>query len=179
MNQTIKRVKNMGVVPLSKWIPNVLFQTIQKNTPIPCVDLLPVRKAKNGKFEMLLIKRKIYPEEGKWGLVGGRILKDELTKETIKRQATEEFGVSVKILPPWTEITPFAVFNDPVSDKQKHFVVLTFLVIITKGKIKESGLEWSIAQWFPMNNLPSPFSFHHKKVLAVLAKYINKNPLSL
>lgn len=173
MNQTSERIKKeKTVAPPSKWIPDALFQVIQKNTPVPCVDLLPVRKTKDGKIEVLLIKRKIYPEQGKWGLIGGRILKNELTKEAIKRQAKEELGVSVKIVPPWTEINPFAVFNDPVSDKQKHFVGLTYLVSITKGKVKDSGPEFSEAKWFSLHKLPKPFSFNHKKILATFTNYI-------
>jgi ADP-ribose pyrophosphatase YjhB (NUDIX family) len=163
------------IIPASKWIPDTLFQEIQKNIPVPCVDLLPIRKTKDGKIEALLIKRKIYPEQGKWGLIGGRILKDELTKEAIKRQAKEELGVSVKIVPPWTKINPFAVFNDPISDKQKHFVALTYPVLITKGKIKVSGPEFSEAKWFQLNKLPGLFSFHHKKVLDMFIKYVTAN----
>ena len=161
------------------WIPDALFQEIQKNTPIPCVDLLPIRKTKDGKIEVLLIKRKIYPEQGKWGLIGGRILKNELTKEAIKRQAKEELGVLVKIVPPWTEINPFTVFNDPVSDKQKHFVALTYLVSITAGEVKASGPEFSEAKWFPLHKLPKKFSFHHKKVLIMFMNYIITHSLSL
>lgn len=168
-----------AIIPASKWIPDMLFQEIQKNIPVPCVDLLPIRKTKNGKIEALLIKRKIYPEQGKWGLIGGRILKNELTKETIKRQAKKELGVSVKIVPPWTGTNPFAVFNDPVSDKQKHFVTLTYIVSITKGKIKTTGPEFSEAKWFQLNNLPRLFSFHHKKVLAMFINYITTHPISL
>jgi ADP-ribose pyrophosphatase YjhB (NUDIX family) len=167
------------IVPPSKWIPNALFQEIQKNIPIPCIDLLPVRKTKDGKIEVLLIKRKIYPEQGKWGLIGGRILKNELTKEAIKRQAKEELGVSVKIIPPWTEINPFAVFNDPVSDKQKHFVALTYPVSIIKGKIKTSGPEFSEARWFSLRKLPKLFTFHHKKVVSVFKNYITTHSFSI
>ena len=173
--------KAKTVVPQSRWIPDELFQAIQKNMPVACVDLLVLRKTKTGALETLLIKRKIYPEQGKWCLIGGRILKDEYTKDTIKRQAKIELGVSVKILPPWNETMPFAVFNDPISDKQKHFVVLAYPVAITKGKVKSSGPEFSEARWFPLNKLPSDstFGFYHAKVLAMFSHHIKKNQSSL
>ncbi len=163
--------KEKTVVPRSRWIPDELFQAIQKNMPVACVDLIVLRRKRAGILETLLIKRKIYPEERKWCLIGGRILKDEYTKDTIKRQAKEELGVSVKILPPWSEHMPFAVFNDPVSDAQKHFVVLVYPVAVTKGKPKASGPEFSEARWFPLNKLPpaARIAFYHSKVLAMFS----------
>ena len=87
INQT-KPQKSKTVVPQSRWIPDELFQAIQRSVPIPCVDLIILRKNR-GTIETLLIKRKIYPEQGKWCLVGGRILKDETTKQAIARQAKQ------------------------------------------------------------------------------------------
>ena len=198
--QDTKKINEMSkkrktVVPQSHWIPDGLFKQIQKNMPVACVDLLVLRKLspglgsfklgpgkqKNGGLEVLLIKRKIFPEEGKWCLIGGRVFKGEYTKDTIKRQAKEELGVSVKIIPPWNENAPFAVFNDPVSDKQKHFVVLTYPVAITTGKLNAIGPEFSEAKWFPLNKLPpaSTFGFHHNKVLAMLSDYAKAKSIML
>jgi ADP-ribose pyrophosphatase YjhB (NUDIX family) len=158
-------------IPQSKWIPKKLFDSIQKSVPIPCVDLLVLREGENG-TETLLIKRKIYPEKDKWCLIGGRILINESTVQAITRQAMVELGVRVKIIKPWSDIIPFAVFNDSKSDKQKHFVVLTLPVVIKKGKIKTNGPEFSDYKWFPLSKLPSPKNtgFHHAKVLKLFKK---------
>lgn len=156
--------KPTHVVPSSKWIPEKLFQAIQKNVPIPCIDLMIIREASTGP-EVLLIKRSIFPETGKWCLIGGRILKDELTAQAIRRQAKEELGVEVSILRPFSVDRPFAVYNDPISDIQKHFVVLTFPVAIRRGRVREKGPEFSEVRWFPLDNLPRNIGFHHKKAL--------------
>ncbi|MBI4224893.1 MAG: DUF4916 domain-containing protein [Candidatus Sungbacteria bacterium] len=169
MNKKIKTV-----VPQSRWIPDELFQAIQKNMPVACVDLIVLRRRQKGMLETLLIKRKIYPEQRKWCLIGGRILKNEYTKDTIKRQAKEELGVSVKILPPWNETNPFAVFNDPISDKQKHFVALAYPVVITKGALNATGPEFSEARWFPLDKLPARIGFYHPKVLAMFSRAMKK-----
>lgn len=163
--------KEKTVVPRSRWIPDELFQAIQKNMPVACVDLLILREQKGLVFETLLIKRKIYPAQGAWCLIGGRILKGEYTKDAIKRQAKEELGVSVRILPPWNENMPFAVFNDPISDKQKHFVALAYPVVITKGRVKSSGPEFSEAQWFLLNKLPTKIGFYNRTALKMLFRY--------
>lgn len=176
----VKKVTDPGakrektVVPRSRWIPDELFQQIQKNMPVACVDLIVLRRGKKNIVETLLMRRKIYPEQGKWCLIGGRILKDEYTNETIRRQAKEELGVSVRILPLWSETNPFAVFNDPVSDKQKHFVALAYPVMIAAGKIKKSGPEFSEAKWFSLDKLPpaATFGFYHAKVLAMLSERV-------
>lgn len=157
------------VIPKSKRLSNSLFKTIQKSMPVACVDLIILRKNK-GAIETLLIKRRLYPEERKWCLIGGRILKGEYARDTIKRQALKEFGVSVKILPPWNEMMPLGAYSDPVSDRQKHFVVLVYPVIITKGKLKKEGPEYSEAKWFKIKKLPKIIGFAQKKWLQTFAK---------
>ena len=166
------RKKAKTVVPRSHWIPEKLFQQIQKSMPIPTVDLIILRTGHRGTAETLLIKRKIYPDQGKWCLIGGRILKGEHTQDTIKRQAREELGVAVKIVPPWSKIMPFAVFNDPNSDKQKHFVALAYPVVITRGIMNANGPEFSEARWFSLNKLPARIGFYHRKVLVSISKHI-------
>lgn len=157
------------IIPKSKRLSNSLFQTIQKSIPIACIDLIVLRKNK-GMIETLLVKRKLYPEEGKWCLIGGRILKGEYIKNTVKRQAFKELGISVKILAPWSEIMPLSTFSDPTSDKQKHFVVLVYPVVITKGKLKKEGPEFSETKWFEINKLPKIIGFGQKKWLQTFTK---------
>lgn len=157
------------VIPKSKQLSNSLFQTIQKSIPIACVDLIILRRNK-GVTETLLVKRKLYPEEGKWCLIGGRILKGEYVKDTVKRQAFKELGISVNILAPWSEIMPLSTFSDPSSDKQKHFVVLVYPVVITKGKLKKEGPEFSETKWFEINKLPKIIGFGQKKWLQAFTK---------
>lgn len=171
--------KGETTIPVSKWVPDSLFQTIQKTMPVACVDLIVLRKDKRGVLEALLIKRKIYPEEKKWCLIGGRILKDESTDETVNRQANGELGVSVKIIAPWTAEHPFAVYNDQVADKQKHFIALTFPVIITKGRLKKSGPEFSGTKWFPLDKMPKPLGFHHEQVMKMFSAHARTQPITV
>jgi ADP-ribose pyrophosphatase YjhB (NUDIX family) len=160
---SIEHTEDM-VVPKDKWIPNELFQTIQQSIPIACVDLIILRR-NNGIIETLLIKRKIYPEVGKWCLIGGRIIKGEHVNDTIRRQAKIELGISVDIISPWNETTPIMSLSDPLSDAQKHFVVLVYPVTISKGQIKESGPEFSEAKWFSLDKIPETLGFAHQQEL--------------
>lgn len=160
----MKHIDNT-VVPKSKWIPDKLFQIIQRSIPIACVDLIIIRKNNNDIIETLLIKRKIYPEIGKWCLIGGRIIKGERVSDTIRRQAKIELGVSVDIVSPWNETTPIISLSDPLSDTQKHFVVLVYPVTISEGQIRESGPEFSEAKWFTLEKTPNVLGFAHRREL--------------
>ena len=85
------------VIPSNKIIPPGLFGKMQASLPISCIDLVILKDFGNTP-EVLLIRRRIKPEKGKWCLIGGRVLKDERLREAIDRQAKHELGVQVKIL---------------------------------------------------------------------------------
>lgn len=165
------------IIPKSDLIPNGLFQTIQRSIPIACIDLIVLRKNNQGMIETLLIKRRIYPEIGKWCLIGGRIIKGEQIEDTIYRQAKIELGIEVEILSPWNKGNPVIVLSDPVSDIQKHFIVLVYAVTIKKGKVRGSGPESSEMKWFLLDKIPKKLGFAHKEELNA---FINtKIPYSL
>ena len=164
MKKAIFKKGQKTVVPKSKWIPDKLFREIRKSIPIACVDLIVLR-VKNKKIETLFIKRAIYPELGKWCLIGGRIIRGESLGDTIRRQVKTELGVSVKIIKPWNETFPIMALSDDTSDIQKQFVVLVYPVIISGGNLKKSGPEFSEAKWFSIKKLPKILGFAHKKEL--------------
>lgn len=163
-DKKIKKRKET-VVPKSKWLPNNLFQSIQQSMPVACVDLIILRSNNENILETLLIKRKIYPEIGMWCLIGGRIIKGERINDTIQRQAKRELGISVNILFPWNETTPIMGLSDPITDIQKHSVVLVYPVTISNGQIKKSGPEFSEAKWFPLDKIPKILGFTHQQEL--------------
>lgn len=160
-----------SVVPPDKIIPEKIFKKIQKLIPIITVDLMILRKKanKDKDTETLLIKRKIYPEAGKWCFVGGRVLKNEKLGEAIERQARRELGISVSIVPPWGIRNPLGVFDDPHSDKQKHFISLTYPAKIRAGKLRLSGPEFSEIKWFPLKKLPK-IAFNQKRQINAFIK---------
>ncbi len=151
------------VIPQAKRIPDKLFQEIQGNVPIPCVDLVVIRRMETDP-EILLIKRDIQPEKGKWCLIGGRVLKDERLGEAIDRQAKHELGVQVKILEGFDETRPF-VFDAPDADPQKHSIAHVYPVEIVKGELMSKGPESDEIRWIPVNKLPTKMGFNHREVI--------------
>ena len=149
------------VVPSYQLLSAEVYALMQKSMPIACVDLIVLRK-NLGKLEILLIKRKIFPEVGKWCIIGGRILKNESIEQTIARQAKRELGVAVQIIRPWSGQEPIGVFNVPLADAQKHYISLMYPVAIRRGVVNELGPEFSEARWFPINKIPRVMGFVHR-----------------
>ena len=171
----VKKVsKYKKVVPANKYIPQGLFNKIQKSVPIVCVDIVFLRRSNDG-AEILLFKRAIFPEQGKWCVPGGRMLKGETIQRVINRQAERELGVKVKILSPFTSNNPAGVFSDPVTDVRKHFVSLAYPVLITGGQPRKSGPEFSEFRWFSINKLPPRLGFNHLEEIKYVIKAVKKN----
>jgi len=165
----MKKQAEKSPIPKNKLIKKVLFNEIQKNIPISTVDLFVVRKAQSN-LEILLINRKIYPESGKWCLIGGRVLIKETLLGAIQRQAKKELGVKVSIIKPWNELNPILVFGDSTSDKQKHFIAHIYPVKIISGLVKKSGPEFSDSKWFNVSKLPKNIGFSQKKQIEIIRK---------
>lgn len=163
------------VVPKEKLIPKKLFERIQQLMPIVTVDLAVFRRNPKTKgVEILLIKRKIYPEINTWCLVGGRLLKGETFQGAINRQIQREFCVKATVIKPWGPDNPIAVFNEPTADLQKHFVCMVYPLVLQREVRISSGPEWNEVKWFPIKRLPTPLGFNHRKeirsVLALMHK---------
>ncbi|MFH0805336.1 MAG: NUDIX domain-containing protein, partial [Patescibacteria group bacterium] len=67
-----------------KKLPFSEFKSIYSRVPRLCVEIMV--KTNNG---VLLLKRNIDPEKGKWHLPGGTVLKGERLEDTVKRVAME------------------------------------------------------------------------------------------
>ena len=151
-----------SVVPKNKLLSPAVYTLVTQSVPIVCVDLVIFRR-RGRLLETLLIKRKISPEIGKWCIIGGRILKNESIEESIVPQAKRELGLTVKILKPWNARKPAGVFNAPWADAKKHYVSLTYPVIIVRGAPRAFGPEFSEAKWFAVNRIPARMGFSHRE----------------
>ncbi len=75
-----------------KKMPFKEFKAIYSKVPRVCVELI-VKTPKG----LVLTKRLIEPEKGKWHFPGGTILKGETIAQAIRRVAKEELNAKVKI----------------------------------------------------------------------------------
>lgn len=168
----------LDIIPKEKFIPDRLFQEILGNVPIACVDLVVVKDLETDP-QVLLIKRKISPGEGKWALVGGRVLKGERLKEAIDRQAEIELGVSVEVISPFNANQSVVTFDNPDVDPDKHPIVDVYPVEIVDGKLNESGPESDENRWFPISEIPDMGFDHREKTFVALYSLYKKGLLRL
>jgi len=163
LDSSNRLLKMSRVIPQQARIPETLYQKITALVPIPCVDLVPVRK-ESGTLEILLIKRKIEPEKGKWCLIGGRVIggrevKPERLSGAIKRQAKIELGVEVKIISPWDANHPAVLFDEPSCDPAKYPIIAVYPVEVVKNSVIKVGPESSKTKWFEYDDLPPVMGF--------------------
>ncbi len=163
-----------SVIPEIERIPEPLYQQIAGLVPIPCVDLVIVRRGER-ETEVLLIKRAIPPDKDKWCIIGGRVIggrevQPERLSGAIQRQAERELGIEIKVLPPWDPNHPLVVFDDPDCDPAKYPIVMVYPVEVVRGDVR-TGPESSEVRWFPYSRLPDVMGFtHRREVEAVMSE---------
>ncbi|MDC7250119.1 MAG: NUDIX hydrolase [Sphaerochaetaceae bacterium] len=106
-----------------------------------------IYRRKNDEIEVLLGKRKYFPNIGSWGIPGGKMEdKDNNSfEQTAKRECFEETGI---------EINNNLILLDEIRDNK--FIWNTYVAQVdenTTNIFKEEVLE---SAWFNVKSLPSP-----------------------
>jgi len=105
--------------------------------------------------QVLLIKRGIEPEKGKWALPGGHVDWDESAEEALRREIVEETGLQVK------KISPGVIHS---SAKRGGQIISLSYLVQAEGEI-ETSLESDEVKWFPLNDLPGEIAFDHREII--------------
>ncbi|MCK9351796.1 MAG: NUDIX domain-containing protein [Candidatus Pacebacteria bacterium] len=121
-------------------IPLEQYKEFHRLMPILCVDGVVVR---NNSF--LLLKRKNAPAKDEWWFPGGRVLRNELLVDAVKRKIWEETGLESEKL----EIlgADETLFPDGPFEWSTHTVNIVFKAEAKDGneKIDDQSQEF---QWF-------------------------------
>jgi ADP-ribose pyrophosphatase YjhB (NUDIX family) len=148
------------------WLSDEEWQFVQANVPIPCVDIVPVRKTDQGNPEVGLILRNSPFENRKlWCHVGGRIARGETIREAILRHChltLQGFNFDIEADPQpqyvkqWfpSKISPGGIGPLYGRDPRKHAVANSFLIWTDSLPTATPGGEALDFQWFSMNILP-------------------------
>lgn len=110
---------------------------------------------------ILLIERK-FPPMG-WALPGGFVEEGENIEKAALRELQEETNLKAELL------DLFYVYSHPKRDARGHTVSVVFIAK-AQGK-PEAGDDAQKAQFFPVENLPSPLCFDHAEILADFLNY--------
>lgn len=129
-------------------IDKELWSRIHAEMPILCVDLCIVRDDR-----ILLLKRTVEPDLGRYWLPGGRLLKLESLHEAAMRLAKRETGLAIEI-EGFVGYTNLVFEHDPFGHgKKTHTASLVFRArpISTEVKLDENHSEhlwWDGVQTF-------------------------------
>ncbi|MBU1177344.1 NUDIX hydrolase [Patescibacteria group bacterium] len=146
-----------------KKLPFSEFKSIYSRVPRLCVEIMV--KTNNG---VLLLKRNIDPEKGKWHLPGGTVLKGERLEDTVKRVAMEEIGVKVKV----GEVLDIIEYFIKGYFGQMVGIIFSVEPISKNFKIDKNTQEFRFFKIIPKNTIKQ-----HKKLLnkkfGLKIEYIN------
>ena len=128
---------------------------IIKNLSIDCV----IFGFEKSVLEILLIRRAVKPEKGKWALPGGFLKKDELIVNAAKRILRDTTGLNNIYL---EEIALFdQIDRYPI---RRVFTIGHFALISPENYNLTTGIDTIDVKWFLLNELPE-LPFNHKRII--------------
>lgn len=111
---------------------------------------------------VLLLRRGIEPEFGKWDTVGGFLSGDETAEDGLRREAREEIGLEVDGL------SFVGSFSSVYGDTGLHTIGLAFRCTIADDHAIELSGENTEYRWFDVEDLPDVAFEDVRKALAQL-----------
>lgn len=114
--------------------------------------------------DILLIRRKNPPYEGRWALPGGFVEYGERVENAVKREILEEAGVKI-------EITGLlGVYSDPSRDPRGHVVSVCYTAT-TVDEVK-AGSDAAEARFFAPEGIDmDKLAFDHHSIIRDYVKY--------
>lgn len=154
------------------WLSQDTYDLVCHSVPLVCVDLCILRERRDV-WETLLIKRNKEPGIGKWGMIGGRVRRNELIRSAIARHASD-LGLTVEPIRPFEDRFPAWVDDLPLQDPRFHAIALNFPVRLVYGEIREVGEEYTATNWFPVRELPDDMVSDHRWDILMVTEQIRR-----
>lgn len=107
--------------------------------------------------EILLVKRKNPPFQGRWALPGGFVEYGETTEHAVVREVEEETNLSTII------DTLLGVYSNPNRDPRGHTISIVY-ILQRKNSTVSGGDDAAEAAFHPLDKLPE-LSFDHDKII--------------
>ncbi len=117
---------------------------------------------REGRLEVLLVKRGHWPDEGKWALPGGFVNPNEPLDIAAARELREETGLCD------VPLHQLHTFGDPGRDPRGWTISVAHMALVPDEKVREQriagGDDATDAAWFPAYE-PPPLAFDHARIL--------------
>ncbi len=111
-------------------------------------------------LKILLIKRGLEPEAGKWSLMGGFVQNDENLAKATARILKKLTGLENVYL------EELHSFSDPGRDPVERTISLPYFALIDIHKYERQISDEYHAEWFPLKKIPKLIFDHNKMVTA-------------
>lgn len=127
--------------------------------PALTVDVV-VFGLRGGELSVLLIQRRLPPQEGWWALPGGFVRVDEDLEWAARRELEEEAGVR----PPWIE--QIGAFGDPGRDPRERVVSVAWWGLVREDDHSPvAASDASAVAWHKVSAIPR-LAFDHNKIVS-------------
>lgn len=115
-------------------------------------------------LKILLVKRGLEPESGKWSLMGGFVGANESMNEAANRVLLKLTGLDKVYL------EQLYTFGDPGRDPIERTISVTYFSLLDLTKYKKQLSTEFNAEWFPLKKFPQLIFDHNQMVQMARAK---------
>jgi ADP-ribose pyrophosphatase YjhB (NUDIX family) len=122
----------------------------------------------DARIKVLLIKRSVSPEYGKWALPGGFIRYNENIDVASARVLKERTGVEDLYM------EQLGAFGDIERFPEKRVITIVYYAMVKPGQhAVNPGPDASDAKWFELSSLPE-LPFDHKKIIQIALEKLRR-----
>jgi 8-oxo-dGTP diphosphatase len=129
------------------------------------IVLLTVRQ---GRFSVLLVRRKRPPFQGRWALPGGFVEQHEELHEAASRELAEETGLAD--LPARVHLEQLRTYGRPDRDPRQRVISVAYVFFAPGLPSPSAGDDAELARFWPVAELSGPegpeLAFDHAQILA-------------
>jgi 8-oxo-dGTP diphosphatase len=140
----------------------------RRERPSVTVDIVVVARL-DGRFKVLLVRRKKPPFDGCWAIPGGFVEPNEPLERAAQRELWEETGLRVSCL------QQLHAFGDPGRDPRGWTISVAFLALLdgqqAKSRQLRAGSDAGEVGWFDLDKMPD-LAFDHAEILAQARKVL-------
>jgi 8-oxo-dGTP diphosphatase len=112
-------------------------------------------------LQVLLVKRKHWPFEGRWAIPGGFVNMNESLELAARRELEEETGIRDIYL------EQLYTFGEPKRDPRTRVISVAYIALVSADtQTLRVSDESTDVRWFPVQALPGPLAFDHDTILA-------------
>ncbi|MFC6161469.1 NUDIX hydrolase [Kribbella jiaozuonensis] len=131
--------------------------------PLGLAADLVILTVRDGRLQVLLIRRGIPPYQGRWALPGGFVRPDEDLETTARRELAEETGLSSDRI----HLEQVATYGAPDRDPRGRVVSVAYLALVPDLPAPVAGSDAASAQWVEVAEVDAGrLAFDHHRILA-------------